>query len=217
MFRILSGLIAVVLLAASGVSHRIWTGAWSVSGEPALSASRLPALPATLGDWVGVDTEVDGKQLAQAEAAGYLARRYVQRRSGAEVSLFIICGRPGPVSVHTPDICYGGIGFRLAGAESHYRAEGNADTPSAEFITGNFVKPDPALPQNLRIYWGWKAGSGWRAPANPRMTFGAVPALYKMYLVYRPLPGVELPQRDPCQDFLRDLLPELEKTLSPAS
>jgi hypothetical protein len=110
MLRILPILCAFVLLIASGISHRLWTGSWTTNGEPALSASRLTAVPALIGDWVGADQEIDARQLARAEAAGHLARRYVQRRTGAEVSLFIICGRPGPVSVHTPDICYGGIG-----------------------------------------------------------------------------------------------------------
>jgi hypothetical protein len=72
-------------------------------------------------------------------------------------------------------------------------------------------------PARLRIYWAWKAGRGWQAPANPRLTFGAAPALYKLYLVYHAAPGIALPEHDPCEDFLHDLLPELEKALSPAS
>jgi hypothetical protein len=217
MSRILMILGAFGLLGASGVSHRLWTGAWDVSGEPGISAARLNDVPSSLGDWVGVDQEVDERQLTRAEAAGYLARHYVQRRTGAEVSVFIICGRPGPVSVHTPDICYGGIGFRVEGGEKRYQFEGDAEAPPAQFVVANFVKSDPITPSRLRIYWGWKAGSGWRAPDHPRLTFGGAPALYKMYLVYRPLPGAELPEHDPCEDFMRDLLPELEKVLTPAS
>lgn len=217
MLRILPVLSAFVLLVASGISHRVWTGSWTVTDEPSLSAARLAQVPTSLGDWVGTDMEVDARQLARAEAAGHLARRYVQRRTGAEVSVFIICGRPGPVSVHTPDICYGGIGFRVAGTASPYNVEGDTETPSAEFIRANFVKADPVAPARLRIYWAWKAGRGWKAPANPRLTFGGSPALYKLYVVYRAVPGAELPEHDPCQDFMHDLLPELEKVLSPAS
>ncbi len=217
MFRTLTIVGAVALLGASGVSHRLWTGAWNVSGEPGISAARLEAVPSSIGDWVSVDQEVEKRQLDRAEAVGHLARRYVQRRTGAEVSLFIICGRPGPVSVHTPDICYGGIGFRVEGVEKKYQFEGDAEGPSAEFYTANFLKPDPVAPSRLRIYWAWKSGNGWRAPNRPRLTFGGASALYKLYLVYRPLPGAELPEHDPCEDFMRELLPELESVLSPAS
>ena len=218
MLRILPVLSAFVLLAASGVSHRLWTGSWTVTGEPGLSAARLADVPASIGDWVGEDQEVDARQLARAEAAGHLARRYVQRRTGAEVSVFIICGRPGPVAVHTPDICYGGLGFRVAEKPAKYKVEGNAEMPSAEFTKGNFVKADPVAQRRS----SGSTGRGRPAPAgkrrpDPRLTFGGSQALYKLYLVYHAVPGTDLPEHDPCQDFMHDLLPELEKALSPAS
>jgi hypothetical protein len=208
---------AATLLAASGVSHRLWTGAWNLTNEPAESAARLANVPTTIGDWEGADLEVDRRQLARAEADGFLARRYLQRRTGSEVSAFIICGRPGPVSVHTPDICYGGIGFHIVGSQSRYHVAGDAEMPEADFLWANFDKSDPVAPARLRIYWAWKTGRGWRAPSSPRMTFGGAAALYKLYLVYRPAPGAEPTDRDPCQDFMSVLLPELEKALSPGS
>lgn len=217
MIRQVMLLSAAILLAASGVSHRFWRGVWNVSNEPAASAARLADVPTIVGDWVGADTEVDTRQLSRAEAAGYLSRRYLQRRTGAEVSVFIICGRPGPVAVHTPDICYGGLGFQVVGSTSRYPFSGDAETPPAEFIRANFEKPDVVGTAHLRIYWAWKSGRGWRAPSNPRMTFGGAAALYKLYLIYRPAPGAELIDRDPCQDFMSDFLPELEKALSPVS
>lgn len=217
MLRILPIVSAFVLLSASGVSHRLWTGSWTFTGEPGLSAARLANVPLKIGDWDGVDVEVDARQLARAEAAGYLARRYVDRRSGAEVSVFIICGRPGPVAVHTPDICYSGLGFHLDDKPESYQVKGDADTPAATFFRGDFVKSDAVAPARLRIYWTWKGGPGWNASTHPRLAFGSLPALYKLYVTYRPVPGAELPKQDPCQDFLHDLLPNLEKALSPAS
>jgi hypothetical protein len=38
-----------------------------------------------------------------------------------------------------------------------------------------------------------------------------------MYVVYRPAPGSEPTENDPAQEFLRELLPELQRALSPAS
>jgi Protein of unknown function (DUF3485) len=217
MIRLVMLLSAALLLAASGVSHRLWTGVWKVSNEPAESAARLADVPTIVGDWVGADTDVDKQQLDRAEAAGYLSRRYLQRRTGAEVSVFIICGRPGPIAVHTPDVCYGGLGFQVVGATHRYQYSGDAETPPADFIWANFEKHDVVAPPTLRIYWAWKSGRGWRAPSNPRMTFGGASALYKLYLIYRPAPGAALNDHDPCQDFMSDFLPELEKALSPVS
>lgn len=216
MRRFLPLVCALVLLAGSGVGQRLWSGAWSLSNEPAAAAARLEAVPLTVGDWEAMDKPLDKRQLDRAEATGSLSRLYRQRGSGAEVSVLIICGRPGPVCVHTPDICYAGLGFQVAGAESRYKYEGD-DAPAAEFVAANFEKTDAIGKERLRIYWGWKGGSGWLAPNNPRLALGAAKALYKIYLVYRPLPGTELTAKDPCQDLMRDLLPELEKALSPAS
>ncbi|HTU89274.1 MAG TPA: exosortase-associated EpsI family protein [Gemmataceae bacterium] len=217
MFRIVPLLCALVLMTASGISHRLWTGSWNVSGEPGISAARLSEVSSELGDWVGADLEVDAKQLARAEAVGYLCRRYVQRRTGAEVSVFLLCGRPGPIAVHPPTICYQGLGFQVMGSPTRYTVESDAETPPAEFYCANFVKPDSATPEQLRIYWAWKAGRDWQAPNHPRFTFGGAQALYKLYLTYRAAPGAELPDHDPCQDFMHDFLLELENKLSPAS
>jgi hypothetical protein len=217
MLRILPLFGALILMTASGISHRLWTGAWNVSGEPGISAARLAEVSSSLGDWVGADVEVDTRQLARAEAVGYLCRRYVHRRTNAEVSVFILCGRPGPISVHPPTICYQGLGFQVAGSPARYSVEGNAGTAPATFFWANFTKADTAAPENLRIYWAWKSGRGWQAPEHPRWTFGGSQALYKLYITYRAAPGSELPDPDPCQDFMRDLLPELERALSPAS
>ena len=217
MLRILSFFCAVILLTASGITHRLWSGSWNVSGEPGISAARVAEVPSTLGDWVGTDLEVDARQLARAEAVGYLCRRYVQRRTGVEVTAFLLCGRPGPISVHPPTICYQGLGFQVVGSPERYNVEGDAEMPPATFFWANFVKADSATPDKLRIYWAWKVGRGWQAPQHPRWTFGAAQALYKLYITYRALPGAELPDRDPCQDFMRDFLPELERALSPAS
>lgn len=215
MLRILPILGAFLVLAASGVSHRLWSGAWKLSDEPGKSASRLPEISSSIGDWVGADLEIDTKQLERAEAVGYLCRHYIQRGSGSEVTVFILCGRPGPISVHPPTICYQGLGFQVKGEPTRYKAKGDTDTPAAEFFWADFIKPDPAIPEHLRIYWAWKSGRGWLAPNHARFTFGGAQALYKMYITYRAVPGSELPERDPCQDFMREFLPELERALSP--
>jgi hypothetical protein len=218
MIRLVLILSAAALLAASGFSHRLWTGEWNVSNEPGESASRLAKVPEEIGEWVGKDSPINEswkQQMARAEAVGYLSRHYVNRRTSADVEALIICGKPGPISVHTPDVCFAGIGFKI-GSLNEYHFEGTEQTPAADFYWANFENFDPAMPARLRIYWGWKAGAGWKAPTTPRVTIGSAAALYKLYLIYRPEPGAELQEQDPCKEFMDHFLPELERTLSPA-
>lgn len=218
MFRLLPGLCALVLLLGSGIVHRLWTGAWSVSNEPAASAARLEKLPMTIGDWEGQDMAIDRRQLEVAEIVGHISRRYVQRGTGKEVTLLLVCGRPGPICVHTPNVCFRGAGYELIGETHRYNREAGEDTPAAEFIQATMSKPGRAgVPQRLRVYWAWKYRDPWSAPSWQRIKFGSAPALYKLYLVYYLPDGTEPTAKDPCQDFLPDLLPALEKALAPAA
>jgi hypothetical protein len=217
MLRILPLFCAAAVIVASGVVHRVWTGAWTRSdNEPAAFATRLANIPKNVGEWQGTDEPLDEGQLATAEAVGHILRRFVRRDTGAEVSILILCGRPGPMSVHQPTICYGGIGFEKD-KETPYKVKAEGDVPEADFNRLDLVKQERVAPARLRIYYGWNSGGNWRAPSNPRLTFGGVGALYKMYVIYRPAPGSELTETDPAQGLLRDLLPELQRALSPAS
>jgi hypothetical protein len=125
----------------------------------------------------------------------------------------LACGAPGPLSVHTPDVCYGGIGFVQAepAAKQQYRGVG-VETP--EFWKGTFTKPDAVIPVKQRLLWSWRSSNGWQASDNPRLNFASEPVLYKMYVSYE-LAGSDEKRADTvCTEFLGVLLPELEKRLT---
>jgi hypothetical protein len=221
MFRILAYLCAFALLIGSGIAQRLWTGAWNDSNTPAEWSERLENVPLTIGLWQGEKVKVDEKQFQAAEVDGYLVRRYVHWGTRQEVLMLIVCGRPGPVSVHTPDVCFSGTGFELVGKLQLYEPKDKEGAPTAEFILTDMERPQqgPDLGQQLRVYWSWNRGGPWRAPKHQRWAFGGAPALYKMYLIYQPLAGAKLKEivHDPCRDFIPELLPVLDKALSPTS
>jgi hypothetical protein len=209
---------ALALLIASGAVHRWWAGSWSTSEEPAASAARLADVPRTIADWDGHSQEINPRELEIAEVAGHLLRRYVRRGTHEAVTVLIVCGRPGPICVHTPDICFSGQGFEIVGEKTHFTAGGREGLPKAEMFKADMSRRRPdGRTERLRVYWSWKAGGPWRAPTFQRLVFGGCPALYKLYLVCSPAPGAELPEQDPCVDFMADLLPVLDEALSPTS
>src|SRR5579871_1795893 len=158
MFRILPLFCAAILIAASGVVHRFWTGAWTTSGnEPAVFAARLANIPLNVGDWQGTDEPIDAGQLTTAEAVGHVYRKYV--KGDAVVGVLILCGRPGPMCVHQPSICYGGIGYEKD-KETTYKAEGEGDAPEADFNRLDLFKRQRAALARLRVYYGWNSGGG---------------------------------------------------------
>jgi hypothetical protein len=192
---------ASVLLLGAGLVHGFWTDRWVPAAEAAAAAGRLDALPTTLGEWVGEDVEVKSPQPG---VAGCLQRRYTNGKH--TVVMFIVCGRPGPVSIHTPEACYGAGGFDVATRK-------RIAVPGGEFWTSDAVRIKAAEETRLRLYWGWNSGQGWTAADDPRWLFVRRPVLHKLY-VQRDLSGLAEPTTDdPCEAFLKVLLPELDRTL----
>jgi hypothetical protein len=209
MSRVLPLLLAVVV--SSGAAQGLWTNRWSSPAALQRATARLADLPATVGDWDGQPGELDARQLAVAEVSGHSLRRYVNRRSGAVVSVLLVCGRPGPVSVHSPEVCYRGIGFDTAGPRVRQAA------PGGDLWAVRFHKPAGATPEeHLRVLYSWNADGRWVAADNPRTAFARQPALYKL-LVIRPMArGDEPLEEDPAVEFLRLFLPAVQQTLFPA-
>lgn len=198
-----------------GVAHGVWTDRWKLTNEPEASAARLQDVPLNVGEWQGQPAaEIGARQLEIGEIAGYLHRTYVHRRTGVTVTVLILCGRAGPISVHTPDVCYRGLGYDFTTAPAKHTVA--TDTGTAELICGRMVRSNPADEGGaVRIFWGWTADGTWRSPKWPRVTFARAPALYKMY-VQRGLGQANEPlSDDPCNGFLSAFVPELKRVLYP--
>ncbi len=215
MMRIFLSGSAFFLLVLSGVSHGLWTGRWGASGELEAAAARCDAVAMTLGDWEGRALELNTRQLEIAEVVGYFSRQYVNRHTGQVVSVLLICGRPGPVSVHTPDVCYGGLGYQVIGKPENRRIQAAPNSPEAEYRTARFSNTHQVTPDVLRILWCWRDRGPWSAPDNPRLSFARSPFLYKLYVIRHLAGPDESIEDDPSLDFLQVLLPELQRCLFP--
>jgi hypothetical protein len=221
MLRLGSILAGLGVLVLCGVLHGVWTDRWAKSAEVEEAAARLNAVPTAFAGWEGQDLELDARQRAAAGGCGYLLRRYLNRRTKEAVTVFVVCGRPGPVSVHQPDVCFQGAGYRKA-SEGREEVKSDPASPPAEFKTAEMRYDGFEMRNRLRILWSWSAAGDWEAPHNPRFAFARHQFLYKLYVI-RELPekesrakGKEAAEKDSCEGFLRVLLPELRKSLFPA-
>ena len=204
---------ALVLVIAAGLVHGRWTNRWTASDAVEKAVSRLERFPMILGDWRGRSLEMNGEQLAVAEIAGCIARRYENAQSKAAVTILLVCGHPGPISVHTPDICYTGAGFGPTGPLGMLSLPIGTTGPPAAFRNAVFAKNSAAVPTYLRILWSWSADGAWEAPANPRLRFAPRQVLYKLYVIRELATADDRLEGDPSLDFLRTLLPELGRVL----
>jgi hypothetical protein len=192
----------------SGVVHGVLTDRWQTSAEPALRAGRLELLPYKLGDWVGQDIETDPKQVGPV--AGFLHRRYLNRQTGTGVTVFMVCGRPGPVCIHTPDVCYAASGYEILSQE---KMPLPSDIGEGEFWTAKLRKANSTEDFRLRIFWSWSDGHEWATPESPRLTFARRQVLFKLYLIREQTDKQEPPNLDPCLDLFRHFLPEWQRVV----
>jgi hypothetical protein len=206
---------AILVTIASGAAHGLWTHRWAVTQDVEAVAARLPQLPLTLGDWQGHDMEFDTRQLGPV--AGYLYRRYVNQRTGVTVTMSLAFGQSGPVSIHTPDVCYVASGFEAASI-NRFAPALEPSQPRAEFQTAQFIRTRTAEQKYLRVFWSWNAGGVWRVSDYPRLAFAPrYPVLYKLHLVREMATPDEPLDDDPCVEFMQRLLPELQRSVLAAS
>jgi len=212
--KILPALAFAVLVTASGVLHGLHTDRWKPSGGVAEAAQRLPLVPARVGEWRCEDQTLDAEAAARAGIKGHIYRTYRNERTGATVTLLIVCGRPGPISVHTPDICYEGAGYEPMGSPA-LRQFQFADGRTQPFWSLRFRKPGVTAGQ-LEVLWAWNGGAGWIAPDNPRIATARYRALYKLY-ISREIPPATRPEKgaDPASEFLAVFLPQVERIFAP--
>jgi hypothetical protein len=202
----LAALLGAVALVACGIVHGFWTDRWAPPAEVGKAAQRLDAIPLRLGEWEGEVEEVKPGDAGEG-VAGCIRRRYVHRQTGATISLFLVCGRPGPVSIHTPDVCYGASGY-LVNTRSRYQSG-----PGDSMWKADATRTTATEETRLRLYWGWSDSSAWMAADDPRVEFARCPVLHKLYVV-RELSGWNEPNRgEPCEEFLQILTPVLQRVL----
>lgn len=208
-------LVAFFLVTGAGLLHGLWSDRWQASDAPEIAAERLRAVPMTFGDWQGTDIDLDGMQAQRAEIRGSVQRRYVNRTSKQEVMVVLLCGRPGPIAAHSPEVCYPGSGFHLEATRKKFQLAPTADSTPMAFWQANFVKDSFPVKEQLRVYWSWNPGTSWQIAEEPRMAFARYPMLCKLYVIHRSLAGDGT--TDPCPDLLKQLMPAVNAALSPAS
>jgi hypothetical protein len=213
MLRILAIMTAGSLIAIPGFVQGIWSGRWNRSQELETAVASLERVPLHIGEWKGHSVQLDRDQIEGADLAGYLCVRYENQRDGRIVTVILMCGRSGPVSVHTPDICWPGAGYDLVARPSRWNPGIDYAAQPAEFWTARFQKNEAAAPFFRRVYWAWSAGGAWQAPDKPRLAYARHSALYKLYLIQEVSGTDEQVPDEECDDFIQLLLPELEQAL----
>jgi hypothetical protein len=213
MWRIGIGLGAAALLLGNGFLHGLCTNRWHRSAALETAISKVERVPMTIGYWQARSDAIDDAARTQAGIDGYFLRHYENKLTGKTVTVLLMCGRPGPISLHTPDICYRGAGYQMEGAIAKWAVKYGNASASADFDRAKFSKADATGSTSLRIEWCWGTEQKWLAPPTPRFTFARLPVLYKLYVIQQVTPLSEKSDEEVCRDFLGQLLPVLDNAL----
>ncbi len=208
--------VAVLLLAGGTLVNGKYAERWSPRDTEQLRrfTAAIPLLPKKIGPWSGTDELISDKEFAATNCTAYVSRRFVNRQSGDVVSVYVVSGSARHITIHTPDWCYQGAGYKMQDKPVAYTLQDSDLKP--EFLTAEFRKPNPADPnqeRKLRIFWTYSYDGDWQGPKRAKITYSARSALYKIYLI------TDVTQREsgvddnPAMEFAKIAFPRFNEIL----
>ena len=207
---------ALLFLAAtlgSGWLHGRFVDRWGQPGELKDAAAKLGReLPLRLGPWRLVKTlELDADVKKTLRCTAHLHGIYTSDQTGDTVEVAVLAGPSGPLSVHTPEICFAANDYELA-AERRQQTISDAHGQS-HTLWQIHANSRHATRPNLRILYAWSRGSNWEAVRGPRFALAGLPMIYKLQLAGPALDQPSDARGDPCHDFLSRFLVEIQPRL----
>lgn len=188
MRNVLLIIVTFSIAGLSGYAHGLFIDRWGTPANVLAVASAFEQLSVDIDGWTeGESRGISDRTRKAAGAEGYFSRSYTHDKTGATVNVTILCGRPGPISLHTPDVCFVNAGMQQLAGETRTvisrdgKSLQESEVP-AEFWNADF-RPPPSNPgPPIRAFWAWSPdGQSWSTPDDPRMTYSREPYLYRFY------------------------------------
>ena len=208
-------LVACLTIASGAIQGRM-SNRWGAPPDMLAAGEKLEKFPNQFGNWqLQSSEELDEQTSAVLECAGYFVRDYFNQESGQTVKVAVLLGPSGPISVHTPEICFSGRDYQAQGERQHVPIQ-SADGKNDEFWAVTF-RANNLEADMLTVYYGWSTGGNWMASDDPRFTFAASPFLYKIQLASYLPPGSDPEVQNRCRQFLSDFIPVARRYLVDSS
>ncbi len=206
--------LAVGLTVFSGILQGRMSNRWGIAVDTKAAADKLEEIPNEFGDWrLKSSDELGRDALEQLQPAAYWVRTYQNRRTGDVVNVTLLLGQPGPISVHTPEVCFGTKNYENRGERQKVAIHGPTGGDD-EFWALDF-KTISMRGDLLRTYYAWSSGDRWLALKDARFWSAGLPYLYKIQLssLLPPETTDTKSSDDPCRNFLQEFVPATKKYL----
>jgi len=203
--------------AGSGWLHGRLVNRWGNDKMLETAATKLDQpLPERLGPWRLIQTPaIEAGALEILQSAAHLQAVYGNDQTGESVTIQVVAGPSGPTSAHTPEICYAGHEYAMAGERKRIKVI-DQDGREHSFwqlhaLAQHIRRPD------LQVLYAWSNGGAWDATNGPGIAFGGLPVLYKIQLARAT--GASRLDRDidPAHDFLSRFVVHIQPRLVKSS
>jgi len=169
-------IITCILTAAVTIYAGLLTQRWGAFGGLAEAADALKSLPMQIGDWEADEEGVlsDGSVRVLRIQNAYIYRKYKHKNSQVIVYLTLMVGPTGKITVHTPEVCFGGRDYTKDSARTSVPI--NVQLSSGEehddtFWQVGFTGRSLDVNNRITFYYAVSTGGAWNAVENPRSTF----------------------------------------------
>jgi hypothetical protein len=202
---------------ASGWVHGSLVNRWGEVGSLQAAAAKLDRpLPERLGPWRLVkNLELEPGVDRALQCAADLQGIYTNEQTGDTVIAAVLCGPSGPLSVHTPEICYSANDYEVAGESQQWTLTDQQGRQHS--LWKIHANSRHSTQPNLRILYGWSRGREWQAVRGPRFALAGLPVVYKLQLAGPARDNQSSDGVDPCQDFLARFITQIQPRLVSAT
>ena len=204
--------VALTLTVGGGMLQGSYARRWGTTEHEMQLASRLEQVPEQFAGWTKRESyEISDAAQRLLQPSGFFNRSYVGP-NGEQVGVAVMLGAHGPISVHTPEVCYSSRDYKqLATRETVAIKDVSGDETQFWKLT---FKSNNVDQSGLRVYYAWSTDLEWKAAKWPRYEYFGQPYLFKIQLASRVNPdSADADDDDACRRFLKDFVPVLKQQL----
>lgn len=216
-FFTIAGALLLAGTLASGWLHGKMAHRWGRDEALQQAGGKLrQGLPAKIGPWRLLRTNKPDQTVVDVlQCAAYLHGIYTNEQTGENISVALVSGPSGPISVHSPEICYSSKDYEIAGEREKFTVTDASGRKHA--LWQLYANSREATRPNLRVMFAWSDGTAWQATRRPRFAYAGLPVLYKIQLAAARRDHAADDSPDTSQDFLSRFLAEIQPRLITSS
>ena len=205
---------AGLLLAGSGFYRGAQASRFrDETGYQAESPFPLVEIPKVIDNWQvveGSETKLDNQTTRITGSTDHVIRNYCDELTGVTLSVLILYGPAGPVTPHTPQVCYPASGFAPVGDVIDRTIRYGKDE-TADLRSSVFAKPVGRSVLFQTVYHTYELNGVWSPTIDNRKLPRRNPGVFKIQIQRVSREREARGENEPIESFVEKLLPVIEK------